>query len=105
MASDMSMVSDSNITNNKITSNGKNIEFRGNGLKLYYSSNNLFFKNTIKDVKDITLNYSHNNIFKENRFLNSRFATHLSLSHSNILEDNLYQYKLSIYYNYGCKKH
>ncbi len=89
---DMSMVSDSNITNNKITSNGKDIEFRGNGLKLYYSSNNLFFKNIIKDVKDITLNYSHNNIFKENRFLNSRFATHLSLSHSNILENNFYQY-------------
>ncbi len=89
---DMSMVKESNITNNTITSNGKDIEFRGNGLKLYYSSNNFFFKNIIENVKDITLNYSNNNIFKKNKFLNSRFATHLTISHSNVFENNFYQY-------------
>jgi nitrous oxidase accessory protein len=88
----MVMVSDSNITNNRISSNGKDIEFRGDGLKLYYSSNNLIFKNTIKFVKDVKLNYSHNNIFRENRFLDNRFATYISLSDSNILESNLYRY-------------
>ena len=89
---DMSMVSESNISHNSISSNGKDIEFRGNGLKLYYSSTNIFFKNIIKNTKDITLNYSNSNIFKENKFIGNRFATHFSLSHSNILKNNLYQY-------------
>ena len=89
---DMSMVSESNITNNYITSNGKDIEFRGNALKLYYSNHNLFANNIIKNSKDVTLNYSNNNIFKNNRFIYNRFATHLSLSHANIFRDNLYQY-------------
>ena len=89
---DMSMVSESNITNNYITSNNKDIEFRGNALKLYYSHNNLFLNNQIEKVKDITLNYSNHNIFRDNRVVNSRFATHLSLSHSNSFENNYYQY-------------
>jgi len=89
---DMSMVSESNITNNYITSNDKDIEFRGNALKLYYSHNNLFANNHIEKVKDVTLNYSNHNIFRDNKFTNSRFATHLSLSHSNIFDNNYYQY-------------
>jgi len=89
---DMNMVSDSNISNNHISSNGKEIEFRGNALKLYYAHHNRFINNTIEQVKDVTLNYSNHNIFEKNRFKNNRFATHLSLSHANILKNNLYQY-------------
>jgi nitrous oxidase accessory protein len=89
---DMSMVSDSNITNNYITSNGKEVAFRGNALKLYYSSNNLFFHNTIQRSRDISLNYSHHNLFEKNRFIENRFAIHLSLSHGTVLRENFYQY-------------
>jgi len=89
---DMNMVSESNITNNNITSNGKEIEFRGNALKLYYAHHNLFFNNSIEKVKDVTLNYSNHNIFDSNRFKNNRFATHLSLSHANLFKNNFYQY-------------
>lgn len=89
---DMSMVSESNITNNHITSNGKKITFRGNALKLYYSSNNLFAHNIIQRSKDVTLNYSNDNIFEKNKFIENRFATHLSLSHGTILKNNFYQY-------------
>ena len=89
---DMSMVNESNITNNHITSNGKEIAFRGNALKLYYSSNNLFTHNTIEESRDVTLNYSNGNIFENNRFIANRFATHLILSHGTVLRENFYQY-------------
>jgi len=89
---DMNMVSDSNISNNHITSNGKEIEFRGNALKLYYAHHNHFLNNTIVQVKDVTLNYSNHNVFEKNRFENNRFATHLSLSHDNLFKNNFYQY-------------
>jgi len=89
---DMNMVSDSNISNNNISSNGKEIEFRGNALKLYYAHRNRFVNNTIEQVKDVTLNYSNHNIFEKNRFINNRFATHLSLSNSNLFQSNFYQY-------------
>ena len=89
---DMSMVQESNITNNHITSNGKSMAFRGNALKLYYSSHNLFVGNTLHKSKDITLNYSNNNLFEKNRFIANRFATHLSLSHGNRFKENFYQY-------------
>jgi len=89
---DMSMVNDSNITNNFITSNGKEIPFRGHALRLYYCSNNRFINNTIKKTKDIKADYSNSNIFKSNTFIENRFATHLSFSHSNIIMKNTYKY-------------
>jgi len=89
---DMNMVSDSKITNNYITSIKEDIAFRGDALKLYYAHNNLFVNNTIKNVRDVTLNYSNNNKFISNTFLNNRFATHISLSHKNSLISNIYKY-------------
>jgi len=101
---DMNMVNDSNITNSYITSNNREIEFRGNALKLYYASNNLFSNNTIQKSRDITLNYSNHNLFKNNRFIENRFATHLSLSHSNIFRNNFYQYNSVAIMIMGAKK-
>ena len=89
---DMVMLHDSIISNNYITSKKLPITFRGNALKLYYSHNNLFENNTIESSKDVTLNYSNNNLFKANKFLNNRFATHLSQSDNNSFEDNIYKY-------------
>ncbi len=89
---DMDMLSDSKITNNYISSKKKDISFRGDALKLYYSHNNLFENNIIENVRDVTLNYSNNNTFKDNTFKNNRFATHISLSHKNTIQNNTYMY-------------
>lgn len=89
---DMLMVENSLISDNYITSKKEDIEFRGNALKLYYSHNNKFLKNTITGTKDVTLNYSHHNLFKENKFIKNRFSSHLSLSNDNIFKNNYYQY-------------
>jgi len=89
---DMNMVTDSNISNNYITSKKNEITLRGNALKLYYAHNNIFLNNTIEYSRDVTLNYSHNNIFEGNSFEHNRFATHLSLSNQNSFKNNSYKY-------------
>ncbi|MFT5662112.1 MAG: nitrous oxidase accessory protein [Sulfurimonas sp.] len=88
----MSMVENSILIGNYISSKEKDISLKGDGLKLYYSHNNLIKNNTIEYVRDVTLNYSHNNIFEKNSFLNNRFATHLSLSNTNTFTKNIYRY-------------
>ncbi|NPA58991.1 MAG: nitrous oxide reductase family maturation protein NosD [Epsilonproteobacteria bacterium] len=89
---DMVMVEDSIIKDNYITSKDLDISLKGNGLKIYYSHNNLFKNNTINKVRDVTLNYSNNNTFIGNTFTNNRYATHLSLSHNTKFIKNTYKY-------------
>lgn len=89
---DMNMLSNSVITNNYITSKKFDLTLRGNALKMYYSHNNKIENNIIENTRDVTLNYSNNNLFKANHFINNRFATHISLSNSNTFIDNTYLY-------------
>ena len=89
---DMDMVSESIIANNYITSKDLDISLRGNALKMYYANNNLIQNNTIENSRDVTLDYSHANLFKGNIFKNNRFATHISLSNNNFFDSNTYLY-------------
>jgi len=89
---DMNIVNNSRITDNDISVTKNEISLRGNALKLYYSSFNTVAKNTVHDSRDVTLNYSHHNLFEANSFTNNRFATHLEMSNSNIFVKNSYKY-------------
>ena len=89
---DMNMVENSTIEANDITVTKDEISLRGNGLKMYYSNFNRVAKNSIHDSRDVTLNYSHHNLFEKNSFTNNRFATHLEMSNSNIFVKNSYKY-------------
>ena len=89
---DMAMVKNSIISNNYITSKNLDISLKGNALKMYYAHNNLIKNNIIENSRDVTLNYSNNNIFEANKFINNRFATHLSLSNNTTFKDNIYKY-------------
>lgn len=88
----MDMLSESIIVNNYITSKNLDITLRGNALKMYYSHSNLIQNNIIEKSRDVTLDYSNNNLFKENLFKANRFATHISLSHNNFFDSNTYLY-------------
>jgi nitrous oxidase accessory protein len=89
---DMDMAENTMIVHNDITVFKNEISLRGNGLKLYVSNYNTIQDNTIHDTRDVTLNYSHHNLFKHNRFSGNRFATHLELSNANIFKNNTYLY-------------
>ena len=89
---DMEMVNDSYIANNYIKSKDMDISLRGDALKIYYSHNNIIKNNHIDYSRDVTLDYSNDNIFDSNTFTHNRFATHISLSHNNTLQNNQYSY-------------
>jgi len=89
---DMNIVTNSRIVYNDISVTKNEISLRGNALKLYYSNFNTVSNNSIHDSRDVTLNYSHHNLFEANSFTNNRFATHLELSNSNIFVKNSYKY-------------
>ncbi|WP_151899406.1 nitrous oxide reductase family maturation protein NosD [Sulfurimonas sp. NW15] len=89
---DMDMVQNSLVLQNDITVAKNDIALRGNALKLYYSHYNTIEANNIHDARDVTLRYSHHNLFQKNKFAHNRFATHLELSNANIFKNNSYMY-------------
>jgi nitrous oxidase accessory protein len=89
---DMDMVTHSHIAHNFITSNGLDTPLRGDAMKLYYSHNNLIEQNTIQKSRDVTLNYSNANSFKNNIFLENRFALHIALSKETKVFSNHFRY-------------
>ena len=89
---DMDRVDSSVIEHNYITTKNNTLPLRGNALKLYYAHHNIVKANTIENVRDVTLDYSHYNLFEKNIFIGNRFATHLSLSNNNTFRDNHYKY-------------
>ncbi len=89
---DMFMSNNSIIQDNYITSKNMPISLKGDALKIYYSNGNVFKNNTIKYSRDVTLNYSNDNIFKNNKFINNRFASHISLSNNNKFISNKYMH-------------
>ncbi len=101
---DMKMVEDSVIEKNYISSKDLDIALRGDGLKIWYSHNNLIKENTVEKVRDVTLTYSNNNRLEKNTFLSNRFATHISLSKDNTLEKNTYRYNSAAMMLMGVKE-
>jgi len=89
---DMNMVKNSVISDNTITSKKHTIPLRGDALKLWYASSNVIRNNTIERSRDVTLTYSHRNLFSHNTFLHNRYGLHLSMSHGNRIEDNTFRY-------------
>ena len=88
---DMDRVNNSVISHTYITTKKNDLPLRANALKFYYANHNVIEFNIIENVRDVTLNYSHYNLFKNNQFISNRFATHLSLSHNNSFIDDIYK--------------
>jgi len=89
---DMDSVQNAHIEGNDISVKKNEISLQGNGLKMYYSHFNTIRNNKIHDTRDVTLHYSHHNLFADNRFINNRFATYVELSNANKFENNSYKY-------------
>ncbi|MEE8589131.1 MAG: right-handed parallel beta-helix repeat-containing protein, partial [Sulfurimonadaceae bacterium] len=64
---DLQMVSNSIISNNTITSKDLDLGLRGDGLRLWYSNDNIVKKNTLIRSRDMVVWYSHGNQIVENR--------------------------------------
>ncbi len=99
---DLQMISNSIISNNTITSKEADLGLRGDGLRLWYSNDNIVTKNSLIRSRDMVVWYSHGNVISENRGEHCRYSLHFMYAGKNIVKDNRYQYNsVGIFFMYS----
>ena len=98
---DLKQSSDNIVRGNTIRSKDLDLGVRGDGLRLWYSNNNLIEKNEIIDSRDMVAWYAHRNIFRENLGRRSRYSIHFMFANDNIVEGNqFYDNAVGVYFMY-----
>ncbi len=99
---DMQMVNNSIIQNNYITSKDLDLGLRGDGLRLWYSNDNLIKKNSLYKSRDMVVWYSHGNTIEDNFAEYCRYSLHFMYAGKNIVRNNHYQYNsVGIFFMYS----
>ncbi len=98
---DLKQVNHSTIKNNRISSKDRELGVRGDGLRLWYSSDNLIEGNEVIDSRDMVAWYSHRNIYRNNIGKRSRYSIHFMFANDNIVEGNkFYDNAVGVYFMY-----
>lgn len=98
---DLKQVNHSTIKNNRIRSKDRELGVRGDGLRLWYSNDNLIEGNEIIDSRDTVAWYSHRNIYRNNIGKRSRYSIHFMFANDNIVEGNrFYDNAVGVYFMY-----
>lgn len=79
---------DNTLRNNRISSKPFDVNMRGDGIRLWYSSGNLIEGNTLREVRDIFLINSPDNRLIGNDTRHSGVGIQLVYAPGNLLEDN-----------------
>ena len=99
---DVQMLSNSIISNNKISSKDLDLGLRGDGLRLWYSNDNLVKKNSLIKSRDMVVWYSHGNIIEENYGEYCRYSLHLMYAGKNHVRNNRYKFNsVGIFFMYS----
>ncbi|RLA74778.1 MAG: nitrous oxide reductase family maturation protein NosD [Epsilonproteobacteria bacterium] len=99
---DAQMISNSIISNNTITSKHFDLGLRGDGLRLWYSHDNLIKKNSLIKSRDMVVWYSHGNIIEENYGEWCRYSLHFMYAGKNIVRNNKYKFNsVGIFFMYS----
>jgi nitrous oxidase accessory protein len=99
---DMQMTSNSIIQNNTISSKNFDLGLRGDGLRLWYSHDNIIRKNRLIKSRDMVVWYSHGNIIEENYGEYNRYSLHFMYAGKNIVKNNTYKYNsVGIFFMYS----
>ncbi len=80
--------SDNIIRGNTVSSKERDISIRGDGVRMWYSHDNLIENNTLQHVRDLALNNSSDNIIRGNRILDSRISMEFIFSPNNEVSHN-----------------
>jgi len=88
---DMQMVSNSIIENNSITSKDFDLGLRGDGLRLWYSNDNIIKENSLIKSRDMVVWYSHGNKIVKNYGRENRYSLHFMYAGKNLIKDNTYE--------------
>ncbi len=99
---DMEMVSNSIISNNTITSKNFDLGLKGDGLRLWYSHDNIIRKNSLIHSRDMVVWYSHGNLIEENIGEYCRYSLHFMYAGKNYVKNNSYKYNsVGIFFMYS----
>jgi len=99
---DMQMVDNSIIQNNYITSKDVDLGLRGDGLRLWYSNNNIVKKNSLVNSRDMVVWYSHGNTIEKNFGTHGRYSLHFMYAGKNYVKNNTYEYNsVGIFFMYS----
>ncbi len=99
---DVSMTNNSIISNNYITSKVVPLGLRGDGLRLWYSNENIITKNKLVKSRDMVVWYSHGNEISENFGEHNRYSLHFMYAGKNYVRNNTYQFNsVGIFFMYS----
>lgn len=98
---DLKQVDHSIVRNNRVSSKPFELGVRGDGLRLWYSNDNLVEGNEIVDSRDMVAWYSHRNKFVDNLGRRSRYSIHFMFANDNEVDRNrFYDNAVGIYFMY-----
>ncbi len=90
------------IKGNRISSKAANLGVRGDGLRLWYSMDNVVEGNEIVDSRDMVVWYSHGNRIVNNVGRRSRYSIHFMFATYNLVEGNrFYDNAVGVYLMYA----
>lgn len=99
---DVAMTNNSIISNNYITSKELELGLRGDGLRLWYSNDNIVTKNKLIKSRDMVVWYSHGNEISENYGEHNRYSLHFMYAGKNLVKNNTYKYNsVGIFFMYS----
>jgi nitrous oxidase accessory protein len=99
---DMQMVKNSIVSYNTITSKDLDLGLRGDGLRLWYSNDNIVKKNRLIKSRDMVIWYSHGNEIVENYGEYCRYSLHFMYAGKNLVKDNEYRFNsVGIFFMYS----
>ncbi|MFT5662121.1 MAG: nitrous oxidase accessory protein [Sulfurimonas sp.] len=99
---DMKMMNNSILSNNKISSKDLELGLRGDGIRIWYSHDNIIKGNSLKKSRDMVVWYSHGNEILENFGEYGRYSLHFMYAGKNIVKNNYYQFNsVGIFFMYS----
>ena len=98
---DLKQSNHNQLRHNRISSKDRELGVRGDGLRLWYSHDNLIEGNEIIDSRDMVAWYSHRNIYRDNLGRRSRYSIHFMFANDNVVEGNrFYDNAVGVYFMY-----
>jgi len=78
------------IRNNIVVGKDLPIAVRGDGIRLWYSSDTKIIDNTITGARDLVMWWSGDTLIKDNKIEKGRYGLHYMYSNNNVFENNLF---------------
>jgi nitrous oxidase accessory protein len=99
---DLLQVSDSEVSDNYITSKPFSLGLRGDAIRLWYSNDNTLKNNRIIKSRDFIVWYSHGNLIEKNYSEYCRYSLHFMYTGKNIVKDNVFKHNsVGIFFMYS----